>query len=689
MKSILLVLVLIGNVFGQSNLYWQKKSFAFTYTNVIPLSKDEHLLFKSSDKIMITSDNFNTYQNFADVRLSNYATAKVGDEVIFVQDKNGTDYICKININTRVVKQYSQLSAYNFLNCGDTLLLMLDDAKRIFSSSDTAKSWVYRDSLVSWLYTWEWDKNNHIYFVLNQNQLYRTNTLFGENEFIKAVNEAGLGCNDILAISPDSILISNRTAAQRTIDGGETWELIENYGTGGTFELGEDGAIYNITYSGLFRTYDFGENWEQLFGDRTGSSSLYLVGDRIYMTYGLDRYYSFWYDPEIEAPEYDNYQPLNSENKWMYLKKSNGVITGVEFVEVSDSSILNDKLYYQLSNGEHYFRYEENKLFYQIADSENVSINFNLNQGQPSYFLTYEQSGTIGEDYRFLFDEGRYCKGLFDEYIYVPWVEMYSPDLGIVYTHTGTMDISYVSESEKILVQAIINDDSGEHFYNDSPNPAFQFAPPQQLVGAELNMDVRVYHLFSHFNKNSGYSHIKQASMEYYYSNGDSSTVSEIFEGIPLPNSYYYNFTLPLKTNLLSDGFKFYFRIYAEDKSMVPGKSVYPNAGFVSLGWVPTAFDVENSELSFDLEQNYPNPFNPSTKITYSIAKESFVKLEIYNIQGEKVREITSGMQSAGEYSAEFNGEDLASGVYFARINAMPESGGGGFNKIIKMVLVK
>jgi len=102
-----------------------------------------------------------------------------------------------------------------------------------------------------------------------------------------------------------------------------------------------------------------------------------------------------------------------------------------------------------------------------------------------------------------------------------------------------------------------------------------------------------------------------------------------------------------------------------------------------------SGFDDPESPSLFRLKQNYPNPFNPSTKIGYSIPTNSFVTLEIYNIQGEKVRELISRMQPAGEYSAEFNGEHLASGVYFARINAMPESGGEDFNKIIKMVLVK
>jgi len=78
---------------------------------------------------------------------------------------------------------------------------------------------------------------------------------------------------------------------------------------------------------------------------------------------------------------------------------------------------------------------------------------------------------------------------------------------------------------------------------------------------------------------------------------------------------------------------------------------------------------------SFSLAQNYPNPFNPLTSIEYSLARESEVKLSIYNVVGERVRVLVNERQRAGVYRATWDGQDMAdnevaSGVYFYRLVA-------------------
>ncbi len=85
----------------------------------------------------------------------------------------------------------------------------------------------------------------------------------------------------------------------------------------------------------------------------------------------------------------------------------------------------------------------------------------------------------------------------------------------------------------------------------------------------------------------------------------------------------------------------------------------------------------------FSLTQNYPNPFNPTTSINYSIPKNSFVTLKIYNVLGQEVATLFSGQQHAGNYSATFNASRLASGAYFYRLHA------GSFSSVKKMVLMK
>lgn len=90
---------------------------------------------------------------------------------------------------------------------------------------------------------------------------------------------------------------------------------------------------------------------------------------------------------------------------------------------------------------------------------------------------------------------------------------------------------------------------------------------------------------------------------------------------------------------------------------------------------------------SFNLYQNYPNPFNPATAITYELPQNSHVKLEVYNIMGQKVATLIDKNQEAGKHNVMFdgnvNGKSLASGVYIYRLQA------GKYSKTMKMTLVK
>jgi hypothetical protein len=85
----------------------------------------------------------------------------------------------------------------------------------------------------------------------------------------------------------------------------------------------------------------------------------------------------------------------------------------------------------------------------------------------------------------------------------------------------------------------------------------------------------------------------------------------------------------------------------------------------------------------YALDQNYPNPFNPSTKIEYTIPKQSFVTLKIYNVVGQEVATLVNEMQTASRYSVRFDAKNVASGVYFYKLVA------GDFVSAKKMVILK
>ena len=85
----------------------------------------------------------------------------------------------------------------------------------------------------------------------------------------------------------------------------------------------------------------------------------------------------------------------------------------------------------------------------------------------------------------------------------------------------------------------------------------------------------------------------------------------------------------------------------------------------------------------FALEQNYPNPFNPATLIKYSIPQDQQVKLNVYNLLGENVTTLVNSFQKAGQHEVSFNASNLASGVYFYKLEA------GTQTSIKKMILMK
>ena len=88
------------------------------------------------------------------------------------------------------------------------------------------------------------------------------------------------------------------------------------------------------------------------------------------------------------------------------------------------------------------------------------------------------------------------------------------------------------------------------------------------------------------------------------------------------------------------------------------------------------------------LHQNHPNPFNPETQISYDLPNDSWIKLSVYNIRGQKVKTLVDRFEAAGHKTVTWGGkneqgERVGSGVYFYRLEA------GDFTAARKMVLVR
>jgi molybdopterin-binding protein len=124
----------------------------------------------------------------------------------------------------------------------------------------------------------------------------------------------------------------------------------------------------------------------------------------------------------------------------------------------------------------------------------------------------------------------------------------------------------------------------------------------------------------------------------------------------------------------------FYYNDYSSGRPEV--KSIQPDA---ALGAVVQS---ENVPKTYMLSQNSPNPFNPTTKISFALPATGNVRLSVFNVLGQQVKELVNGAMDAGVHEVIWDGKDnngttVASGIYFYKINA------NNFVDTKKMVLLK
>ncbi len=103
---------------------------------------------------------------------------------------------------------------------------------------------------------------------------------------------------------------------------------------------------------------------------------------------------------------------------------------------------------------------------------------------------------------------------------------------------------------------------------------------------------------------------------------------------------------------------------------------------YIEGGPVSTEPETEIS-ASIKLAQNYPNPFNPTTLIEFELKEPVNVRLDVFNMTGQRIATLTNGPLGTGSHSVSFDGTGLSSGIYFYRIEA------GGFMQTRKMMLIK
>ncbi len=127
---------------------------------------------------------------------------------------------------------------------------------------------------------------------------------------------------------------------------------------------------------------------------------------------------------------------------------------------------------------------------------------------------------------------------------------------------------------------------------------------------------------------------------------------------------YYYSDPINSENEVI------YYRVKQVDEN---GEELYSST--IKIG--------QGIQEYFDLVQNYPNPFNPNTTISVEIIRSADYQIMVYDIVGNKVKEIHEGRLERGLHKFEFDGANLTSGIYFLEVKSPFQS------RVIKMILAK
>ena len=238
------------------------------------------------------------------------------------------------------------------------------------------------------------------------------------------------------------------------------------------------------------------------------------------------------------------------------------------------------------------------------------------------------------------------------------------------YNNDGNLDFAlFNTVSGSTIVSA---DNSG----NTSLMKMTQFGGGESggsLITGDLNGDNRIDLLWDSWmiapeeggTSPVGFSVFLNSQVDTFSSRGNIKSFS-------LGQAYQNAYGAPLLADVNNDG--------ALD--IIHGLSVGYTTILINTDSV-SSIKEKTSSLEYSLYQNYPNPFNPSTTIKYSIPKAGNVKLTVYNSIGSKVATVVNEYKSAGHYSVQFNGSNLASGIYLYRMEA------GNYSEARKFILMK
>lgn len=129
----------------------------------------------------------------------------------------------------------------------------------------------------------------------------------------------------------------------------------------------------------------------------------------------------------------------------------------------------------------------------------------------------------------------------------------------------------------------------------------------------------------------------------------------------------------PYQFRLIADNKSYlsYYQVYGKNVNQANSYLLFPSPMDFR---VVKLYNSDNVPIVLSLHQNYPNPFNPTTTITYTLPTDTNVKIQVYNVRGQLVKELTNSFKQKGIHKLVWDGKDndrktVGSGVYFYRLS--------------------
>ena len=171
-----------------------------------------------------------------------------------------------------------------------------------------------------------------------------------------------------------------------------------------------------------------------------------------------------------------------------------------------------------------------------------------------------------------------------------------------------------------------------------------------------------------------------------------NDSVVSVTDTVSWTSGIFYNCLKISESHFDSNGTAVWreYHYYAQEVGLVKSERTIPESqahtdelvSFSTTGVRDGA--INQTPRNWSLAQNYPNPFNPSTIIQFTVPSSGRAVLKVFNVLGQEVATLFDGEATAGIYhQVQFNGSNLASGIYFSRLEF------GGKMQVKKMLLLK